>query len=181
MGGGRPGAGCVHGMQRKPVRGFDDGKAAQVPSRHHIHNSRTFTCLPHLACPQVHRSVVGMAGRLPPAAADALAGPLADLQAAALEAVAPTFRALVETAEELLLQMHSAPAYSAAAGGSEGGEEAGGEPGVMDTSGFMRDLARHMAHCRLEYLSKFNPSPASPIPSGEPAQRLGVRLAGRGG
>jgi hypothetical protein len=117
-----------------------------------------------------------MAGRLPPAAADALAGPLADLQAAALEAVAPTFRALVETAEELLLQMHSAPAYSPAAGGS-GEEDGGGEPGVTDTSAFMRDLARHLAHSRLEYLSKFNPSPASPIPS--VARALVERMAAR--
>ncbi len=122
--------------------------------------------------PQVHRSVVGMGGRLPPAAAEALAGPLADLQAAALEAVAPTFRALVETAEELLLQMHSAPAYGAAAGGTGGEGDGGGEPGVTDTSSFMRDLARHLTHCRLEYLSKFNPSPASPIPSGKPARSM---------
>ena len=128
--------------------------------------------LPHCSTrPQVHRSVVGMAGRLPPAAADALAGPLTDLQAVALEAVAPTFRALVETAEELLLQMHAAPAYSPAAGSS------GGEEGVTDTSAFMRDLARHLAHCRLEYLTKFNPSPASPIPSGQCYERCAQRLS----
>lgn len=120
---------------------------------------------------------MGMAGRLPPAAADALAGPLTDLQAVALEAVAPTFRALVETAEELLLQMHTAPAYSPAGGGSSGEEGGGGEPGVTDTSAFMRGLARHLAHCRLEYLTKFNPSPASPIPSGECDECYAQRLS----
>ena len=117
-----------------------------------------------------------MAGRLPPAAAEALAGPLADLQAAAVEAVAPTFRALVEAGEELLLQMHSGVAYSGSGGEGEG--EGGGEPGVTDTSRFMRDLARHLAHCRLEHLSKFNPSPASPIPSGEPGRLRWLRVRG---
>lgn len=113
---------------------------------------------------ELHRSVAGMLGRLPAPAAEALAAPLGDLQAAALEAVAPLFKAAVEAGEELLLQMHGAAAYGGAAGGATGA--AGGEPGVTDTSGFMRDLARQLAHCRIEFLTKFSPSPASPVPSG---------------
>lgn len=115
---------------------------------------------------EVHRSVSGMLGRLPHEAAEALAAPLAELQAAAVEAVAPTFRALVEGAEELLLQMHSAPAYAAGHGSGAGAGGAAPAEVVTDTSAFMRELARQLAHCRLEFLTKFNPSPASPVPSG---------------
>lgn len=104
----------------------------------------------------------GMLGRLPPAAAEALAAPLGELQAAAVEAVAPTFRAMVDAGEELLLQMHATPAYTAGADGAP----AGGAAAVTDTSPCVRDLGRLLAHCRLEYLTKFNPSPASPVPSG---------------
>jgi hypothetical protein len=129
---------------------------------------------------EVHRSVAGLLGRLPPAAAEALAGPLADLQTAAVEAVAPTFRTLVDGAEETLLQMHSSAAGYTTSSGSGAESAAGGSApsaaaaagGVMDTSPFMRDLARQLTHCRLEFLSKFNPSPASPVPSGAPACRL---------
>lgn len=130
---------------------------------------------------EVHRSVAGLLGRLPPAAAEALAGPLGELQAAAVEAVAPTFRALVEGAEETLLQMHtSAAGYTATDGGGGGSSAADGSTpagagaaaaggGMMDTSAYMRELARQLTHCRLEFLTKFNPSPASPVPSGKPA------------
>lgn len=131
---------------------------------------------------EVHRSVAGLLGRLPPAAAEALAGPLGALQAAAVEAVAPTFRAMVEGAEETLLQMHSSAAGYTTSGGSRADAAADSSAsaaaaaaaagGVMDTSPYMRGLARQLTHCRLEFLSKFNPSPASPVPSGAPACRL---------
>ncbi|KAL4458763.1 hypothetical protein ABPG75_013628 [Micractinium tetrahymenae] len=125
---------------------------------------------------EVHRSVGGMLGRLPAAAAEALAPPLGELQAAAVEAVAPTFRAMVEAGEELLLQMHGTPAYAAGADVA-GGTPAGAGEAVTDTSPCVRDLARLLAHCRLEYLTKFNPSPASPVPS--VARALVERMAAR--
>lgn len=108
-----------------------------------------------------------MLGRLPPAAAEALAAPLGELQAAAVGAVAPTFRAVADAGEELLLQMHATPAYAAE------GAPAGAGEAVTDTSPCVRDLARLLAHCRLEFLTKFNPSPASPVPSGA---RVGAGL-----
>lgn len=116
---------------------------------------------------EVHRSVAGMLGRLPPGAAEALAAPLADLQAAAVDAVAPMFRAGVEAGEELLLQMHGSAAYTGAPPADGGGGGGGGEPGMMDTSPYMRELARLLASLRLELLTKFNPAPTSPVPSGE--------------
>ncbi|KAL4435870.1 hypothetical protein ABPG77_000632 [Micractinium sp. CCAP 211/92] len=123
---------------------------------------------------EVHRSVGGMLGRLPPAAAEALAAPLGELQAAAIEAVAPTFRAMVDAGEELLLQMHATPAYTAGAAGAPAGADAA----VTDTSPCVRGLGRLLAHCRLEYLTKFNPSPASPVPSVGRAlvERMAARL-----
>lgn len=114
---------------------------------------------------EVHRSAAGMLGRLPPAAAEALAGPLAELQAAAVAAVAPIFRALVEGMEEALVHMHSTPAYAGGTGSSAAGAGAAGAA-LVDTSPYMHDLARQLTHCRLEFLSKFNPSPVSPVPSG---------------
>ena len=129
---------------------------------------------------EVHRSVGGMVGRLPAAAAAALAAPLAGLQAAAVEAVAPTFRALVEGMEEQLMAMHGTPAYAGPPpppAGQPGDDATAAAAAVTDTSPYMRDLARQLAHCRLEFLTKFNPSPASPVPSGArswhaPAQHL---------
>lgn len=126
---------------------------------------------------EVHRSVGSMAGRLPAGAGDALRGPLGEMHAVAIDTVAPTFRSMVESAEEMLLQMHSTTAY--AAGDSSAGDSsaAAADVAVMDTSAYMRELARQLAHYRLEFLTKFNPSPASPVPS--VARALVERMAAR--
>ena len=110
----------------------------------------------------------GLLGRLPPDAAEALRGPLGSVHAAAVEAVAPTIRAMVDAAEETLLRVHATPAYTAAptADGPIGAAAAAAGGGVVDTSPYMSDLSRLLTHCRLEFLTKFNPSPASPVPSG---------------
>lgn len=63
--------------------------------------------------------------------------PLEAVQAAAVDCVTPTFRAMVETAQDTLLGMHKQ---------EWGGEGAGAE--VAETSPYMRALVRHITHCR---------------------------------
>ncbi|PSC76466.1 conserved oligomeric Golgi complex subunit 5 [Micractinium conductrix] len=128
---------------------------------------------------EVHRSMGGLLGRLPPDAAEALRGPLGSVHAAAVEAVAPTIRAMVDAAEETLLRVHATPAYTAAptADGPIGAAAAAAGGGMVDTSPYMSDLSRLLTHCRLEFLTKFNPSPASPVPS--VARSLVERMAAR--
>eukprot|EP00887_Chlorella_sp_A99_P006562 scaffold3.g6562.t1 len=132
---------------------------------------------------EVHRGVSALLPRVPPAAAAALAPPLEALQATALELVAPTFQAIAEAAEAALLRMHEQHWGGGDAGGKAGGEAAGGAaaplPEVVDTSPYMAQLARHLAHCRVEFLSKLSPSPTSPLPSVGRVlvERLAARLA----
>lgn len=114
---------------------------------------------------EVHRSLAGILPRLPPAAASVLAGPLNAIKAVAIETVMPLFRAAVERAEELLLRLHSCD-FSAAT-----------EAAVTHASAPVTELAQHLLHCRMEYFSRFVPTPSPSLPSF--AGALLARMAAR--
>lgn len=118
---------------------------------------------------EAHRSVAALAGRLPAPAAAALAGALEDVQAAALEAVAPLFRAMVDACQDRILRLHAANL----------GADEGAEGSVVETSPYLRDLARQLARYRVEYLSKFSPAPGSSGAAPSVARALADRFAAR--
>ncbi len=62
--------------------------------------------------------------------------PLDAVQAAAVEAVMPLFRAAVDAAEAALLKMHT----------QDWGADAA--PAVAQASPYMAELVRHIVHCR---------------------------------
>ncbi len=99
------------------------------------------------ALAEVTRSVAALAPRLPPAALDTLRGPLDLVQGAALEMVAPTFKAMVEAAESAVLRLHSTDLGGGSGGEAAAGVGPGGE-GVVNTSPYMKGLVKHIAHCR---------------------------------
>lgn len=90
-----------------------------------------------LAC--THRSLVTLLPRLPATVSAALDAPLAALQAAALDAVSPMFRALVEAMEGKLIGMHAL--HKAHWGRGEQEPEAG----MMDTSSYVADVVSSLA------------------------------------
>ncbi|CAL8469379.1 g8920 [Coccomyxa elongata] len=114
---------------------------------------------------EVHRSLVSLLPRLPAHAAAAIKAPLEAVQSVAVEAVMPLFRAAVDAAEQAVLRMHSHDFGAASA------------PSVAGASPYMADLTRHIALCRVEYLSKFSPPPSSSTASFGGA--LTERMAGR--
>ncbi|GAB4821831.1 hypothetical protein N2152v2_008877 [Parachlorella kessleri] len=116
---------------------------------------------------EVHRSLVALLPRMHLAATEELREPLDAVQATAVECVTPTFRAMVEAAQDALLGMHRQ---------GWGGEGAGAD--IAETSPYMRTLVRHITHCRVEFLSKLSPSPSSPTPSVGRAlvERMAARL-----
>jgi hypothetical protein len=72
----------------------------------------------------------------------ALEGPLGALQAAAIDAVAPMFRALAEAMEAKLAGMHTLHQAHWGHG------ELQPETGMMDTSGYVADVAAGLAFFR---------------------------------
>ena len=91
--------------------------------------------------------------------------PLEHIQSCAIDTVVPIFRAASDAMEACILQMHDVD------------WAVGSNVIVMRTSSFMQKLAQQMAHFRIEYLSKFNPSPSPTVPSF--ASLLTQRLASR--
>ena len=74
--------------------------------------------------------------------------PLQAVQAVAIEAVMPVFKAMVEAAEEIILRLHS-----------EGFADEG-QQGMTEASAYMQALTTHLTHCRsLLCLSSLCPSP----------------------
>ncbi|EIE21637.1 hypothetical protein COCSUDRAFT_30131 [Coccomyxa subellipsoidea C-169] len=114
---------------------------------------------------EVHRSLANLLPRLPTQAAATLRAPLEAIQGVAVEAVVPLFRAAVDAAEQHILRMHAQDFGAASA------------PAVAGASPYMADLTRHIALCRVEYLSKFSPPPSSATASFGGA--LVERMAGR--
>jgi len=73
--------------------------------------------------------------------------PLQAVQAVAIEAVMPIFKAMVEAAEEIILRLHS-----------EGFADEG-QQGMTQASAYMQALTTHLTHCRsLLCLSSLCPS-----------------------
>lgn len=62
--------------------------------------------------------------------------PLEAVQAVAMEAVMPMFKAMVEAAEDIILRLHS-----------EGFADVG-QQGMTQASAYMQALTTHLAHCR---------------------------------
>ncbi len=62
--------------------------------------------------------------------------PLQAVQAVAIEAVMPIFKAMVEAAEEIILRLHS-----------EGFADEG-QQGMTQASAYMQALTTHLTHCR---------------------------------
>ncbi|DBA73074.1 TPA: hypothetical protein ACH3X2_010013 [Trebouxia sp. C0005] len=102
---------------------------------------------------EVHRSLLTLLPRMQPHAAAALMAPLEAVQAVAIEAVMPIFKAMVEAAEEIILRLHS-----------EGFADEG-QQGMTQASAYMQALTTHLTHCRAEYLSQFHPAPSPQVPS----------------
>jgi conserved oligomeric Golgi complex subunit 5 len=97
---------------------------------------------------ELHRSGAALAARLPgPAAVNALAGPLEALQGAALDTVAPLFRAMVEACQDRILKMHALNLNA----------DDGAESSLVETSQYMRELRQLLAAFRREYFCRFNP------------------------
>ena len=62
--------------------------------------------------------------------------PLEAVQAVAIEAVMPIFKAMVEAAEDIILRLHS-----------EGFADEG-QQGMTEASAYMQALTTHLTHCR---------------------------------
>lgn len=103
---------------------------------------------PHAAPPRATtqqtapRSLVTLLPRLPPTVSAALDAPLAALQAAALDAVSPIFRAMTDAMEARILGMHAA--HAAAWGHGEQDAAAG----MMDTSGYVAEVVASLGYFR---------------------------------
>ncbi|GBF91082.1 hypothetical protein Rsub_03938 [Raphidocelis subcapitata] len=120
---------------------------------------------------EIHRSLVTLLPRLPQQVAAALDSPLSALQAAALDAVAPIFRGLVEAVEARLVGMH------AAHWSHWGGGELQAAAAMMDTSGYVAEVAAALGFFRSEYIARFSPTPTPSAPSA--VATLCERAAGR--
>ncbi|GLC41103.1 hypothetical protein PLESTM_001156100 [Pleodorina starrii] len=120
---------------------------------------------------ETHRSLSTLLTRLPPTAAPALGGALAAVQATAVDAVAPIFRAVVEACEERLLRMHDWPGYRAGADAAAAAE-------VTSTSPHVAEVAALLADFRGEFLSRFVPPPSPSVPScvGSLVERMACRV-----
>ena len=81
--------------------------------------------------------------------------PLQAVQAVAIEAVMPIFKAMVEAAEEIILRLHS-----------EGFADEG-QQGMTQASAYMQALNTHLTHCRsclcLSTLCSFHPVDGTPL------------------
>jgi len=115
---------------------------------------------------EVHRSLVSLLPRLPPAAAPALGAALEAVQATAIEVVAPIFKSAMEGVEERLVKMHDA---------NYGAE--GGEAGMVNTSTHISDVVALMGAFRSEVLARFVPPPSPQVASAVSA--LVERMAAR--
>ena len=113
------------------------------------------------ALQEVHRSVGALTPRLPPTAAAALLSPVDGVQAAALDLIAPLFRAMVDAAQERILKMYSLNL----------GADVGAEGVVVETSAYMKELVRLLTQIRIEYLSKFTPPPGLATQGGSSVAR----------
>jgi hypothetical protein len=94
------------------------------------------------ACVRCGRSLITLLPRLPAPVTAALDAPLVALHVAALDAVSPIFRALVEAMEAKLGGMHALHQAHRDRGGD------GVEGGMMDTSGFVADVAASLGFFR---------------------------------
>lgn len=121
------------------------------------------------ALQELHRSMAALAPRLPGPAALALLGPVDAIQAAALDLVAPLFRAMVDAAQERILRVH----------GLNLGADEGAEGAVVETSMYMQDLVRQLTQYRIEYLAKFNPPPGLATGGSSVPRALVERMAAR--
>jgi hypothetical protein len=118
-------------------------------AQQHADPATAVVCLYALVCllappllPARARSLVTLLPRLPQPVTAALDAPLSSLQAAALDAVAPIFRGLVEVLEARLVGMHAS--HQAHWGGGELEAAAG----MMDTSGYVAEVVAALAFFR---------------------------------
>ena len=122
------------------------------------------------ALQELHRSMAALAPRLPGPAAVALLGPVDVIQRAALDLVAPLFRAMVDASQERILRVH----------GLNLGADEGAEGGtVVETSMYMQDLVRQITQYRIEYFTKFNPPPGIASRGSSVPRALVERMAAR--
>ncbi|KAL3159741.1 hypothetical protein ABBQ38_010147 [Trebouxia sp. C0009 RCD-2024] len=84
---------------------------------------------------EVHRSLLTLLPRMQPPAAAALMAPLEAIQSVALEAVLPIFKAMVETAEEIILRLHTESFAETS------------QQGMTQASAYMQALTAHLTHC----------------------------------
>lgn len=120
---------------------------------------------------EMHRSMLNLVQRLPDTAVQALTAPIQAVEAAAIDMVLPTFKAIVEMAEQEIITMHSLQWSGTAATGET--DKNNINKAVAQSSPYVKTMAKHLAHCRIEWLSKFNP----PATSGSPS--IGRRLVER--
>lgn len=129
---------------------------------------------------ETHRSLSALLTRLPPTAAPALGGALAAVQATAVDAVAPIFRAVVEACEERILRMHDWQGYrvGATAEGEDGAAAMASGPEVTSTSPHVAEVAALLTDFRGEFLSRFVPPPTPSVAScvGSLVERMACRL-----
>jgi conserved oligomeric Golgi complex subunit 5 len=119
---------------------------------------------------EMHRSMLNLIQRLPDAAVLVLSAPIQAVEAAAIDMVLPTFKAIVEMAEQEILTMHSLQWSGTAAGEAD---KDNNNQAVAQSSPYVKAMAKHLAHCRIEWLSKFTPPPTSG------SQSIGRRLVER--
>jgi len=101
------------------------------------------------ALQEVYRAAAGLMARLAPPVAESLREPLEAVRGAAVESVAPIFRAAVEATERCVLAIHK--------------EEFGQESQAYETatSPFLEELSQLLAYFRSEFLSRFSPPPSA--------------------
>ncbi|GFR42609.1 hypothetical protein Agub_g3540 [Astrephomene gubernaculifera] len=162
-------------QQQQQQRGGGASAMGVVPN---VAQLRNIALCSHLQ--ETHRSLSALLARLPATAAPALGGALAAVQATAVDAVGPIFKAVVEACEERLLRMHEWPGYSRNRSGGGELEEAGAPGGgeVTSTSPHVSEVAALLADFRAEFLSRFVPPPSPAVPSCAAAlvERMACRL-----
>ncbi|GMH36010.1 hypothetical protein BSKO_03878 [Bryopsis sp. KO-2023] len=116
--------------------------------------SRNIALCSHLQ--EVHRSLVSAVPNLPLTAAEALVHPMEFLKGAAIETIAPIFKAVVETVEQAILEIHATS--------NNWGEDSGESTQALPSK-YVSDLEAKLQIFRSEFLMKFTPVPNPTVPS----------------
>eukprot|EP00798_Chlamydomonas_sp_ICE-L_P027164 gene27164-2403_t len=102
----------------------------------------------------------------------------AEYMATAVDAIAPIFKAMMESLEEKILKMHYVN-YSVTSHGAGGREAGSTEPvSVVNTSAYLLEACALITAFRSDFLSKFVPVPSPNVPScvGSLVERMACRL-----